>query len=115
MNEAAPLPEAAVVAEKLTKRYGSLTAVEDLSFSVAPGEIVGFLGETLGAIVFKSRQTFMLGVKPQPAVQEFALLDGFHNGWICADEVHGRCSKTNFAEKFLPAFSGLRLKFSMKE
>jgi ABC-2 type transport system ATP-binding protein len=32
------------VAEKLTKRYGSLTAVEDLSFSVAPGEIVGFLG-----------------------------------------------------------------------
>ena len=44
MNEAAPLPEAAVVAERLTKRYGSLTAVEDLSFSVAPGEIVGFLG-----------------------------------------------------------------------
>ncbi len=44
MNEAAPLPEAAVVAEKLTKRYGSLTAIEDLSFSVAPGEIVGFLG-----------------------------------------------------------------------
>ena len=44
MNEAAPLPESAVVAEKLTKRYGSLTAVEDLSFSVAPGEIVGFLG-----------------------------------------------------------------------
>jgi len=44
MNEAAPLPEAAVVAERLTKRYGSLTAVEDLSFSVATGEIVGFLG-----------------------------------------------------------------------
>ncbi len=44
MNEAASLPEAAVVAERLTKRYGSLTAVEDLSFSVAPGEIVGFLG-----------------------------------------------------------------------
>ncbi len=44
MNDAAPSPEAAVVAEKLTKCYGSLTAVEDLSFSVAPGEIVGFLG-----------------------------------------------------------------------
>ncbi len=44
MNEAAPLPEAAVMAERLTKRYGSLTAVEDLSFTVAPGEIVGFLG-----------------------------------------------------------------------
>lgn len=44
MTEAATQPEAAVVAEKLTKRYGALTAVEDLSFSVAPGEIVGFLG-----------------------------------------------------------------------
>jgi ABC-2 type transport system ATP-binding protein len=44
MNDVAPLPEAAVVAERLTKRYGSLTAIEDLSFSVAPGEIVGFLG-----------------------------------------------------------------------
>jgi ABC-2 type transport system ATP-binding protein len=44
MADAAPLPEAAVAAERLTKRYGSLTAVEDLTFSVAPGEIVGFLG-----------------------------------------------------------------------
>ena len=44
MNDAAPMPEAAVVAERLTKRYGSLTAIEDLSFTVAPGEIVGFLG-----------------------------------------------------------------------
>jgi len=44
MPAAEPMPEAAVVAERLTKRYGSLAAVEDLSFSVAPGEIVGFLG-----------------------------------------------------------------------
>lgn len=28
----------------LTKRYGSLTAVEDVSFRVAPGEVLGFLG-----------------------------------------------------------------------
>ena len=44
MSDAAPQPEAAVAAERLTKRYGSLTAIEDLSFSVAPGEVVGFLG-----------------------------------------------------------------------
>jgi len=44
MAAAAPLPEAAVAAERLTKRYGSVTAVEDLTFSVAPGEVVGFLG-----------------------------------------------------------------------
>jgi ABC-2 type transport system ATP-binding protein len=28
----------------LTKRYGSLTAVDDISFAVAPGEVLGFLG-----------------------------------------------------------------------
>ncbi|PAW83983.1 MAG: hypothetical protein B9S29_04645 [Opitutia bacterium Tous-C2FEB] len=44
MSDVAPQPEAAVAAERLTKRYGSLTAIEDLTFSVAPGEVVGFLG-----------------------------------------------------------------------
>jgi ABC-2 type transport system ATP-binding protein len=29
---------------KLTKRYGHLTAVDDVSFSVGPGEVLGFLG-----------------------------------------------------------------------
>jgi ABC-2 type transport system ATP-binding protein len=31
-------------AESLTKRYGSLTAVDDISFTVQPGEVLGFLG-----------------------------------------------------------------------
>lgn len=30
--------------QNLTKRYGAFTAIRDVSFSVAPGEIVGFLG-----------------------------------------------------------------------
>ena len=30
--------------ERLTKRYGPVTAIRDVSFSVAPGQIVGFLG-----------------------------------------------------------------------
>ena len=30
--------------DNLTKRYGDLCAVYDLSFSVEPGEILGFLG-----------------------------------------------------------------------
>jgi gliding motility-associated transport system ATP-binding protein len=30
--------------QNLTKHYGSFTAIRDVSFSVAPGEIVGFLG-----------------------------------------------------------------------
>ncbi|MEZ5499331.1 MAG: ABC transporter ATP-binding protein [Steroidobacteraceae bacterium] len=33
-----------IKAERLTKRYDSLTAVDDVSFSVAPGEVLGFLG-----------------------------------------------------------------------
>ena len=44
--------------ESLTKRYGSIVAVDDLSFSVTPGETVGLLGPngagkttTMGCIV----------------------------------------------------------------
>ena len=36
--------EAAVVVEKLVKRFGSFTAVDEISFEVARGEIFGFLG-----------------------------------------------------------------------
>ena len=34
----------AIVVDNLVKRYGSLTAVDGISFDVAPGEIFGFLG-----------------------------------------------------------------------
>ncbi len=44
MTHEAGQPESAVAAVGLTKRYGSLVAIERLSFSVAPGEVVGFLG-----------------------------------------------------------------------
>ena len=30
--------------DKLTKRYGHVTAVDDLSFAVRPGHVTGFLG-----------------------------------------------------------------------
>jgi ABC-2 type transport system ATP-binding protein len=33
-----------ISAEHLTKRFGAFTAIEDVSFSVARGEVVGFLG-----------------------------------------------------------------------
>ena len=33
-----------VMAESLTKRFGKLVAVDDLSFSLEPGTITGFLG-----------------------------------------------------------------------
>jgi ABC-2 type transport system ATP-binding protein len=33
-----------IEARRLTRRFGGLTAVDDLSFTVAPGEVLGFLG-----------------------------------------------------------------------
>ena len=41
---AGPRGEPALVVEHLTKRYGERVAVEDVSFSVAAGEVFGFLG-----------------------------------------------------------------------
>lgn len=38
------MSDAAIVATNLTKRYGTHTVVDDISFSVAPGSIFGFLG-----------------------------------------------------------------------
>ena len=33
-----------IKAQGLTKRFGALTALQDVSFEVAKGEVVGFLG-----------------------------------------------------------------------
>ena len=35
---------ASIVVENLTKKYGDQKAVDDISFDVKPGEVVGFLG-----------------------------------------------------------------------
>jgi ABC-2 type transport system ATP-binding protein len=40
----APTPPAILAVEHLCKTYGELTAVDDISFRVAPGEIVGLVG-----------------------------------------------------------------------
>jgi ABC-2 type transport system ATP-binding protein len=39
-----PLPATGIRAQGLTKRYGTKLAVDDLSFTAAPGVITGFLG-----------------------------------------------------------------------
>src|SRR4051812_2165630 len=33
-----------ITVERLTKKYGPMTAVDDVSFTVAPGQVTGFLG-----------------------------------------------------------------------
>lgn len=38
------MPEAAIVVDRLTRKFGDFTAVDSLTFSVKPGEIFGLLG-----------------------------------------------------------------------
>ena len=38
------MPDTMIKTEHLTKHYGPLRAVEDVSFEVRPGEVLGFLG-----------------------------------------------------------------------
>src|SRR5690348_15834945 len=65
--------------EHLTKRFGSVTEVDDLAFAVAPGEIVGFLGPNgtgktttlamlLGLLLPTSGRVHVLGL-PMPAAR----------------------------------------------
>ena len=76
----------AVVAESLTKRFGSVLAVEDLSFSLPPGTITGFLGPNgagktttlrmlLGLAAPTSGRSFVLG-RPYPDLDSPALSVG---------------------------------------
>lgn len=41
---AEPITDAAIETDRLTKRYGRARGIEDVSFSVQPGEVFGFLG-----------------------------------------------------------------------
>ena len=44
MTDQTPAKPLALVVDHLTKRFGERTAFEDVSFSVAQGEVFGFLG-----------------------------------------------------------------------
>ncbi|MGH9468027.1 MAG: ABC transporter ATP-binding protein [Terriglobales bacterium] len=44
MLESEDMENAAVATRALTRRFGTFTAVEDVSFAVAPGQFFGFLG-----------------------------------------------------------------------
>lgn len=87
----------AVAAEALTKRFGSVVAVDDLSFTLAPGTVTGFLGPNgagktttlrmlLGLAAPTSGRSFVLG-RPyadpdRPALSVGAVLEAtdFHPG-----------------------------------
>ncbi|WP_448222390.1 ABC transporter ATP-binding protein [Gordonia iterans] len=86
-----------IVVEHLTKAYGSLTAVDDVSFTCLPGQVVGFLGPNgagksttlrmlTGLTPITSGRATIGGYDyrdiPNPAMQVGTLLDAsaFHSG-----------------------------------
>jgi lipooligosaccharide transport system ATP-binding protein len=75
----APVPAPLIAARGLTKRFGSLTAVDAIDFDVAPGESFGFLGPNGAG---KTSAMRMIGcVSPITAGQLRILgLDPVHDG-----------------------------------
>src|SRR5436309_203222 len=88
---------AVVTADSLTKRYGKLTAVDDLSFELEPGTITGFLGPNgagktttlrmlLGLAAPSAGRALLFGAPyaeiPRPALRIGAVLEAtdFHPG-----------------------------------
>ncbi len=90
--------------EGLTKRYGSFTAVDDLSFSVHEGEVVGFLGQNGAG---KSTTIKMLCNLVRPTSGEI---------WLNGKPIVGRVSAEHRramgviveAPRFYPHLSGRR-------
>jgi ABC-2 type transport system ATP-binding protein len=98
----------ALVAESLTKRFGPVLAVDDLSFKLEPGTITGFLGPNgagktttlrmlLGLSAPTSGRSFVLG-KPyakldRPALSVGAVLEAtdFHPGRSGRDHLRTLC------------------------
>jgi ABC-2 type transport system ATP-binding protein len=99
-----PIAGAKVTVEHLTKRFGAVTAVEDLSFVVRPGRVTGFLGPNgagktttlrmlLGLVRPTAGTALIGGVRytdlPNPTWTVGAALEatGFHAGRTARDHL----------------------------
>ncbi len=69
----------------LTKRFGQVTAVEDLSFRVEPGRVTGFLGPN-GAGKTTTIRTMLDFIRPTSGAVRLFGLDAHHRG----PEIHAR-------------------------
>ncbi|MFT4187906.1 MAG: ATP-binding cassette domain-containing protein [Aeromicrobium sp.] len=80
------MTSAAITIEHLTKRYGDVAAVDDLSFTVAPGRVTGFLGPNgagktttlrmLLGLVAPTSGRALVGEKPYAQIRRPAQLVG---------------------------------------
>ncbi|WHT20242.1 ABC transporter ATP-binding protein [Crossiella sp. CA-258035] len=72
-----------VRAQRLTKRFGALTAVEDLDLELAPGEVLGFLGPNGAG---KTTTIRMLLGLARPTAGQASVLG--HDAWTQAHRAH---------------------------
>ena len=68
-----------IEARGLVKRYGSATAVDNLSFDVRPGTVTGFLGPNGAGKSTTMRMNSLTAVKPQ----SYALSPSLGLGMLC--------------------------------
>jgi ABC-type multidrug transport system ATPase subunit len=91
-----------IAVEALTKRYGTVTAVSDLSFELAPGRITGFPGPN-GA----GKSTSHLLAELAQTVDDVVLIN--HGRLVAAGPMAGllgRAGATSLEGFFLDATSG---------
>jgi ABC-2 type transport system ATP-binding protein len=103
-REPRPTGEAVLVVEHLTKRFGERVAVDDVSFSVAAGEVFGFLGPNGAG---KSTTVRMLGTLIAPTCGSAAVA-GLQLGEDNGVEIRRRIA-------VMPENPGLYLRLTVEE
>ncbi len=96
----------ALLVKHLTKRYGGLLAVDDLSFAVYPGEIVGLLG--LNGAGKSTTINMILGVL-EPTSGSVSL-----NGFDVSKQRQQALAKTNFAAVYAPLPGNLTVRQNLR-
>ena len=87
MNQVASV----VVSEALTKRFGKLLAVDDLSFALEPGTITGFLGPNGAGKTTTLRM--LLGLAAPTSGRALDLRQALRASWSGLRSGSARCSR----------------------
>ncbi len=95
-------PKPAIEVENLTKRYGPRTAVDDISFTVQDGEVVGFLGPN-GA---GKTTTLRILTGFQPATSGTARVAGYD---VFSDGIKVRAN-TGYLPEGTPLYGEMRVR-----
>ena len=102
----APSVSAALSVEGLSKRYGQTVAVHDVSFSTAPGEIVGLVGPNGAGKT--TTINMILGVL-QPSAGRIEI-----NGVDLAKKPSAALAQTNFAAVYAPLPGNLTVEQNLR-